>query len=109
MTLRTDRNLNIAAWTVRAILLVLGAFSSFAWEAGDRGWAVLLAFGALCCLPLMGLVAWVFMPRRNPRTHSGAEIVSDSGPRPPAGGPSRRSRSGSDGRPSRRLDSAGTP
>jgi len=81
VNLRSDRNLKVAMWGVRALWMTGGMVSSFAWAAGDRWWALALAAATAAVIPLAGVVAWVFMPSLPERTASGAEIVSDSGRR----------------------------
>lgn len=81
MNLRSDRNLGVAMWVVRGLWLTGGTISSFAWAAGDHWWAIGIAVLTAAMIPLAGVVGWVFMPREPERTGSGAEIVSDSGPR----------------------------
>lgn len=81
MTLRSRKADEIAMWVVRVLWMSLGTVGSFAWENGSRWWALGLFAAALACFPLTLVVGLIFEPRRPERTHSGAEIVSDSLPR----------------------------
>jgi len=81
VNLRSDRNLGVAMWGVRVIWLTCGTLASFAWEMNRIDLAAAFSAGCVLCLPLVAVIGFVLLPPDKKFTRSGAEIVSDSGPR----------------------------